>query len=46
VEATLDNDGYASLALRKHWINLLGLDFAANAEPDEVLFNVRRRILQ
>lgn len=46
VEATLDRDGYASLELRKHWIDLLGLDFAANAEPDEVVFNVRRRILQ
>lgn len=45
VEVTLDDQGYANLALRKHWINLLGIDFAANAEPDEVVFDARQRIL-
>jgi len=45
VEAVLAHNGYASLEVRKHWVDLIGLDVAANAQPDEVVFNVRRQVL-
>ena len=45
VELALRQDGYANLEVRKHWVDLIGLDVAANAEPDEVVFNARRRVL-
>lgn len=45
VKAILEHNGYAKLEVRKHWVDLIGLDVAANAKPDEVVFNVRRRVL-
>ncbi len=44
VTATLEPSGYADLALRKHWVDLLGLDFAPDEEPDAVLFNMRQQL--
>lgn len=44
VTATLEESGYVDVSLRKHWVDLLGLDFAPDAEPDDVLFNMRRRL--
>ena len=46
VTATLEEGGYVDLSLRKHWVDLLGLDFAPDEEPDTVLFNMRQQLFQ
>ena len=45
VRAVIDHNGYANLEVFKHWVDLIGLDVAANADADEVVFNARRRVL-
>lgn len=41
----IKDDGWAGLAIRRHFIDTLGQTWPAKAEPDDVIFEVSRKVL-